>query len=50
MLRDFRRVYDDIFVTSCDDEAMHPNINTEKGLAFTMAVLDSFTFKVKSSW
>ena len=50
ILRDFRLVFDDIFVTTCDAEAMYPNINTEEGLAFIMAALGAFIFKVKPGW
>ena len=46
-LKDFKIVHDDIFVTTCDAEAMYPNINKEEGLAFVMTALDSFVFKVK---
>ena len=49
ILRHFRRVCDDIFVTICDAEAMHPNINTDEGLDFIMAALDAFVFKVNHS-
>ena len=37
-------------MTTCDVEAMHANINTEEVLAFTMADLDAFIFKVKPDW
>ena len=47
ILRDFGVVFDDIFVTTCDAEAMYPNINTEEGLAFMMAALDTLIFRVK---
>ena len=49
-LRAFRKVYDDIFVTTCDTEAMHPNVNADEGLAFIMAALDQFILKVKPIW
>ena len=47
ILKDFKIVHDDIFVTNCDAELMCPIISTEEGLAFIMAALDSFVFKVK---
>ena len=49
ILKDVKIVYDDIFVSTCDAEVMHPSISTEEGLAFVMVVLDSFVFKVKPS-
>ena len=50
ILRNFRLVLDEIFVTTCDTEEMYPNIKTEEGLAFTMVALDTFIFKVKPDW
>ena len=50
ILRDFGVVFDDVFVTTCNLEAMNPNINTEEGLAFIMAALGAFIFKVKLGW
>ena len=50
ILKDVKLVHDEIFVTTCDAELMHPNISTEEGLAFAMAALDSFVFKVNPSW
>ena len=50
ILKDFKIVYDNIFITTCDAEEMCPNISTEEGFAFVMAALDSFVFKVKPSW
>ena len=47
ILKDFKLFYDDIFVTNFDAEAMCPNMSTDEGLAFTIAALDSFVFKVK---
>ena len=50
ILRDFGVVFDDIFVTTCDTEAMCPKISTEKGLSFMIAALDTFIFRVKPGW
>ena len=47
ILRNFGLVLDDIFVTTCDAEAMCPNVNTEEELAFAMAASDAFIFKIK---
>ena len=50
ILKDFKTVYDDIFVTNCDAETINPNVNTEEGLAFAIAALDSSALKVKPRW
>ena len=47
ILRNFGLVLDDVFVNAYDAEAIHPNINTEEGIVFTMVALDTFIFKVK---
>ena len=47
ILRGFGLVFEDVFVTTCDTEVMHPNTNTEEGLTFMMAALDAFFFKIK---
>ena len=50
MLRYFGLVFDDIFVTTWDSEAMCPNINTEERMAFAMEALDAFILKLKPNW
>ena len=50
ILRGFGLVFEDVFIATCDAEAMHPNINTEEGLAFVMVALDAFMFKTKPGW
>ena len=49
VLREFKRVCEDYFVTTYDAEAMHPNIRTEVCFDFMLVALDSFVFKVKPS-
>ena len=49
-MKDFKIIYDDIFVINYDEEAMYPNISTDEGLSFAMAALDSFLFKVTPIW
>ena len=50
ILSEFGLVFDDIFVTTCDIEAMHPNIKTEEGLVFMIVALDAFSLKVNPGW
>ena len=50
ILRGFGLVFEDVFITTSDAEAMYPNINTEEGLAFVMVALDAFIFKTKPGW
>ena len=50
ILRDFGLVFEDVFVTTCNAEAMCPNMNTEEGLDFAMTALDAFVLKIKLGW
>ena len=47
ILRDFRLVFDDFFVTTCEEEEACPNVNTDEELVLMMVALDAFIFKVK---
>ena len=50
ILRDFGAVFDDVFMTTCDAEAIYPNVNTKEGLGFIMVALGNFIYRVKPGW
>ena len=43
-------MYEDYFISTCDAEAMYPNVKTEEGLTFLIAARDAHIFKVRLNW